>query len=84
MMSRPDSKFSIGVQHAWASGHLRDQVRADGIDPASGETGFEVTYADNLAQWLTIQPDLQWIRYPGSDRAASDAVVATLRLTASF
>ncbi len=84
MMSRPDSQFSIGVQHAWTSNHLRDQFRAEGMDPAGGETGFEVTYADNLVNWLAIQPDLQWISHPGGDRAASDAVVATLRLTASF
>ena len=84
VMSRPDSQFSIGVQHAWTSDHLRDQFRADGGDPALGETGFEVNYADNLTEWLALQPDLQWIRHPGGDRAASDAVVATLRITASF
>jgi porin len=84
MVSRPDSQFSVGVQHAWTSHHLRDQFRTHGIDPARGETGFEITYADNLTKWLAVQPDLQWVRNPGGNRAASDAVVATLRLTASF
>lgn len=81
---RPDSQLSIGLQHAWTSDHLRDQFSVDGIDPALGETGLELTYADNLTEWLAVQPDLQWIRNPGGDRAARDAVVVMLRVTASF
>ncbi|MBB3859646.1 porin [Novosphingobium hassiacum] len=82
--SRLDSEFSVGVHHAWTSDHFRDAFAAAGGRPASGETAFEVTYADSLTPWLAVQPDLQWIRRPGADLAASDAVVATLRVTASF
>jgi len=63
---------------------LRDQLSADGIDPAFGESGLEVTYADSLTEWLALQPDLQWIRNPGADRTARNAVVAMVRMTASF
>lgn len=84
LVSRPDSQFSAGVHHAWTSDHFRDAFIAGGGRPASGETAFEVTYADTLTPWLSVQPDLQWIRRPGGDLAASDAVVATLRVTASF
>jgi len=45
---------------------------------------LEVTYADNLTEWLALQPDLQWIRNPGADRTARNAVVAIVRMTASF
>lgn len=72
------------MQHAWTSGHFRGALRAEGGVPAPGETGFEVTFSDNLTEWLAIQPDLQWICNPGGTLTAHDAVVATLRLKASF
>lgn len=81
---RPGSAFSAGVHHAWTSDHFRDAFTNGGGHPAAGETAFEVTYADALTQWLEVQPDLQWIRHPGGDRGASDAIVATLRMTATF
>jgi porin len=82
--ARPNSQFSIGVQHAWTNDAFRDAFRAQGGIPTGGESGLEVTYADSLTDWLTIQPDLQWVHNPGSDAPAGDVVVATLRLTASF
>lgn len=82
--ARPNSQFSIGVQHAWTNASFRDAYRAQGGIPTGGESGVEVTYADSLTDWLSIQPDLQWIHNPGSDAPAHDVVVATLRLTASF
>lgn len=84
LSSRPDSQFSVGLQHAWTSNQFRDAFRPNGAAASTGETGFEITYADNVLSWLAIQPDLQWIHHPGGHRAASDSAVMTLRVTASF
>jgi porin len=45
------------------------------------ETGWELTYADRLAPWLTVQPDVQYIRRAGKAADPRDALVFTLRLT---
>lgn len=83
LASRPDSQISLGMHHAWTSNHFRDAMRAEGGDPGN-ETVVELTYADNIAPWLALQPDLQWVHQPGGDRAAPDAVVGIVRLTLSF
>ena len=81
---RENSALSLGVHHAWTSRHFRDALAADGGDPSGGETTVELTYADSVTQYLSLQPDLQWVHHPGADASASDAVVATLRITLSF
>lgn len=81
---REDSALSLGVHHAWTSSHFRTALAAEGGSPGRGETTVELTYADSLTPFLSLQPDLQWIRHPGADTRASDAVVATLRVSVSF
>jgi porin len=84
LLGRKESQFSLGVNHAWISNHFRDEVAASGGRPVRGESMVEVTYSDALAQWLSIQPDILWVRDPGGDRGARNAVVGTVRLTFSF
>lgn len=84
LVSRPDSALSIGLHHAWVSDHFRTAFTTDGGDPAHGETALELTYADQIIRGLTLQPDVQWIRNPGADAAASDTVMATVRIVWAF
>ncbi len=83
LASRPDSQVSLGTHHAWTSNHFRDAMRADGGNPGN-ETVVELTYSDQIAPWLALQPDVQWVRQPGGDRDVPDAVVGIVRLTWSF
>lgn len=83
LVSRPDSQASLGVHHAWTSNHFRDALRAEGGNPGN-ETVVELTYSDQIAPWLALQPDVQWVHQPGGDRDAPDAVVGIMRLTWSF
>jgi porin len=82
--SRPDSVFAIGVNQAIVSSRFRANARDDGGDPARAESAVEITYADRVAPFLTLQPDLQIIHQPGADRARDNVVVGTLRATVSF
>jgi porin len=50
----------------------------------SHESGVELTYADNLTEWLAIQPDVQYIINPGSNPAVDDAVIVGTRFTVNF
>lgn len=81
---RPDSQLGVGVRYALLSDRYQANARDIGINPASNETGLEVTYADNILPWLTAQPSVQVISNPGGDADADTVVVAALRVSMSF
>lgn len=81
---RPDSALSFGVnQGVLSDGYRHNQIDL-GASTANAEVQFELTYSDKLTPHLTLQPDLQWVRNPGGDRAVPDALVAGLRLSLEF
>jgi porin len=43
------------------------------------ETNVELTWRVTVSDWLTLQPNLQWVRHPGSVVGVDDAWVAGLR-----
>jgi porin len=79
--ARPEGQFSLGVHSAWLSRPFRAAARADGERPARRESAVEVTYADRLTRFLTVQPDLQYVINPGGLRSAREALVGTIRIT---
>lgn len=81
---RPESAFSVGVHQGIVSDAFRTVQRLDGQTPSRHETALELTYSDQLAPWLTIQPDLQVVWRPGGLKDAETAVIAGLRLTVSY
>ncbi|WP_225205694.1 carbohydrate porin [Novosphingobium huizhouense] len=83
LKARPESLFSIGFHQAWTNRNFRAAARAEGVVPAN-EQGIEATYADSVLPWLSLQPDVQWVRHPGGDRQARSALILSLRTTASF
>jgi len=48
------------------------------------EIALECTYEFHPTDWLTLQPDLQWIINPGMDPGLNDAVALSLRAYISF
>lgn len=79
--SRPDSAFSIGLEQGYFSSKARANARGAGVALERAESSLEITYSDKITDRITIQPDLQYFRHPGGDRAAEDAIVAGVRLT---
>ncbi|HKK04491.1 MAG TPA: carbohydrate porin [Gammaproteobacteria bacterium] len=65
--------FTAGIAHA--------EIR--GAD-APGETSYELSYLINLHRFVTLQPDLQYIRHPSGRRDINNAVVALMRLHLEF
>ncbi len=84
LSTRPQSSLSAGVAQARLSSALRQAGAASGLDTARDETVFELTYSDLITPNLRIQPDLQYVRRPGGDRALKDALVLGLRLNLAF
>lgn len=82
--SRPDSVLSFGVNQGVVSkGYKRNQLDL-GVPTADAEFQLELTYADKLLPFLTVQPDLQYVANPSADRTTPDALVAALRVTLEF
>ncbi|WP_409567151.1 carbohydrate porin [Pseudomonas sp.] len=48
------------------------------------EYSAELYYGIHLANWLTVRPNLQYIRHPGGVSQVDDALVAGLKLQSSF
>lgn len=76
---RPDSQFSAGVNQAFLTGRFRRNEADAGIARGPNETGFEITYADSVAPWLTLQLDSQYVRSSDHSPGARDAVIFALR-----
>ncbi|MDH4743410.1 carbohydrate porin [Sphingomonas sp. CBMAI 2297] len=81
---RDDSQFSIGMNQAYLADRYRDLLRAGGVRTATAENAIELTYSDQLASFLTLQPDLQFIWNRGGDEDAPRVTVITLRTTLEF
>jgi porin len=50
---------------------------------APNETALELTYLAQLASWIAVQPDLQYILNPGGAGTARHAFVLTMQVAVS-
>ena len=73
-----DDRAGFAIASAYSSGWLRDS----GVSRT--ETSLELTYSVNVAPWLRIQPDLQYIVNPGFRGGRDDAVVIGMRMEFFF
>lgn len=78
---RTASLLSFGVHQGFLAGRFRADEGQQGRPTGRTETGLELAYADQPAPWLTIQPDVQYVRRPCHVAGCADAVIGTLRLT---
>lgn len=81
---RPDSAFSLGVNQGLVNARERDNMRDAGLAPARAESALEITYADKVGDYVTLQPDLQLVHNPGADADRDIVVVASMRVGIEF
>ena len=80
----------IGVVYAKISDEVRERERVE--RELNGGTGvisdhelvLEVSYSVQVNEWLTIQPDFQWVHHPGGSSAIPDAFLIGLRTSIVF
>ena len=75
-----DDLLGLGLAYARSSDEYQDFN--PGLDEY--EMAVECTYEFHPTNWLTVQPDVQWIKNPGMDPALDDAVALSLRAYISF
>jgi porin len=77
--ARPDDALGLGIAWARAGDPYRLVSEADGIATASAETLVELVYRAEVAPWLSLVPNLQYISNPSAMRDLDDAWVVGLR-----
>ena len=77
---------SLGIAVAWSGlGYAQeDALRAAGSVDVGYEMVVEATYSFVLANWLTVQPDLQYVVHPDGTGDLDNAFVIGARLSADF
>jgi porin len=73
-----ESRWGLAVGRARLGRPARRAAAPPELD--KHETVIELTYARTVADWLTVQPDIQYVINPGWDPALGNALVAGVRL----
>ena len=75
--SRPEDQAGISLNHAI----LRPPLPGGG---RSAETALETTYKTQLRDWLSLQPDAQYVIRPSGDPHIANALVVGLRVSVNL
>ena len=81
---RPDDEVGLAVAIGLTGDEFEDSRQLDGLRTDSHETTLELTYRAPITDWLTLQPDVQYIINPGTDPDLDDALVVLLRFELSW
>ncbi|MBL8271545.1 carbohydrate porin [Steroidobacter sp.] len=77
-LPRPEGREqTLGIGAAWV--RTSSALRSSAEDIDDYETAVELTWRATLTDWLTVQPDVQYIVNPGSQRSLRNALVVGLR-----
>lgn len=78
---REQDQVGLAVAAALLGSHYKATLPS--TTRAAAETTIELTYAAQLAGWIAVQPDLQYVIFPGGRRATGNALVPGLRVAIS-
>ena len=82
--SRGEDQLALGVAAAHNGNQYRQAQRREGLRTERSEITVELTYRFQVAPWLFVQPDVQYVINPNTDPARTNALVGAVRLTAGF
>ena len=75
---------TVGMGFGYAGNGARNSPAADGSNPTGAEMVVEFTNQAQVARWLVIQPDLQYIINPGGSNSINNAFVVGGRASVTF
>lgn len=82
--ARPEDTLGLGIATAFTGDEYRKAQELAGSGADAQETSIELTYRTPITDWLTLQPDIQYVINPGTDPALDNALVILLRFELSF
>ena len=81
---RPDDEAGVAILWAGSGKPQRELMRHQGVNASASELAAELTYKFAVADWLAIQPSVQFIFNPGLDRNAQNILAAGLRIVVAY
>lgn len=81
---RDSDQIGISIASARNGSPYLNAQQALGQPVSRAETTIELSYLTQLTKWLSVQPDLQYVRHPNTDPMLSNAWVAQLRFELAF
>jgi porin len=81
---RGDDRLGFAVAVAYNGDRFRKARRRIRMPVDRAEVVLEWTYRTQLAPWLVVQPDLQYVINPGTDPTLDNALVLGLRFKVAF
>jgi porin len=54
------------------------------LPPQDTEYSAELYYGVHVTNWLTVRPNLQYIRHPGGVNEVDDALIGGIKIQSSF
>jgi porin len=76
---RPDDQLGLAIASVEAGGPWRAQQALAGLATTARETTLEITWRMPLRDWITLQPDVQYVIHPGANADVRDALALGLR-----
>ncbi|MGI8841643.1 MAG: carbohydrate porin [Caulobacteraceae bacterium] len=83
LAGRDKDQAGVAINRAGFGAPARAVAAREGSVLAAAETTFEATYRCVVTDWLSIQPDVQYVVHPGGDLALTNALVIGVRLAFS-
>jgi porin len=77
--ARPADALGIGLARASLGDEYRALRAFDGQPATAAETTLELVYRAELTPWLSLLPNVQYVRDPGADPLLDDSWVAGVR-----
>lgn len=76
---RDGDQLGLAVATAFNGGAFKRARRAEGLSVDRAEINLELSYRMPVTDWLTLQPDIQYIIDPGAQGELKNALVVGLR-----
>ena len=83
LSSRPKDEIGIAFSRAGVSPQARDAAAMSGAARDGYEAAIELTYRAGISDWLTIQPDVQYIFNPGAAPSLRNSIAIGVRFELS-
>jgi porin len=81
--ARPADRVGFGIAHAHLGRPYREVSAFEGAPTTSAETLYELAYRAEVASWLVLVPNVQFVSHPGAMHGVDDSWVAGLRFELS-
>ncbi len=82
--SRPQDEIGAAVAIARNGSHYMAAQAALGTPARRAEIAYEVTYLAQIADWIALQPDIQYVVHPDTDPETGDALVIQAQFEFTF